>query len=163
MIDRIYRKWYNNCRWLKCERAGTGRQARLRGVCLWRTGSSPVARTKWTGAGIWSSKVRQSRFRPLFLCYSPSVQAVSRGLSLFIEKGHRKGKTEKTGCKNNRIYLFWTGDSHFVEDIFWFWIIKFLSNGIRLADNNFVPVIHNENTIDIWTPQVWTAMVFCYN
>ena len=27
-------------------------------------------------------------------------------LSLFIEKGHRKGKTEKTGCKNNQMYLF---------------------------------------------------------
>ena len=47
MIDRIYRKWYNNCRWLKCERAGTGRQARLRGVCLWRTSSSLVSRTKF--------------------------------------------------------------------------------------------------------------------
>ena len=31
----------------KCECAGTGRQARLRGVCLWRTGSSPVTRTKF--------------------------------------------------------------------------------------------------------------------
>ena len=29
----------------KCEHAGTGRQARLRGVCLWRVGSSPTART----------------------------------------------------------------------------------------------------------------------
>ena len=28
-----------------CECAGIGRQARLRGVCLWRTGSSPVTRT----------------------------------------------------------------------------------------------------------------------
>ena len=27
------------------ECAGTGRQARLRGVCSWRTGSSPVTRT----------------------------------------------------------------------------------------------------------------------
>ena len=33
---------------LTCECAGTGRQARLRGVCLWRTGSSPVTRTKKT-------------------------------------------------------------------------------------------------------------------
>ncbi len=30
---------------MKCEHAGTGRQARLRGVCLWRVGSSPTART----------------------------------------------------------------------------------------------------------------------
>ena len=29
----------------RCEHAGTGRQARLRGVCLWRVGSSPTART----------------------------------------------------------------------------------------------------------------------
>ena len=28
-----------------CEHAGIGRQARLRGVCLWRVGSSPTART----------------------------------------------------------------------------------------------------------------------
>ena len=31
---------------MECECAGIGRQARLRGVCLWRTGSSPVTRTK---------------------------------------------------------------------------------------------------------------------
>ena len=61
MIDRVYRKWYNNCRWLKCERAGTGRQARLRGVCLWRTGSSPVARTK---------KGWRNRCHPYFFQYS---------------------------------------------------------------------------------------------
>ena len=30
---------------MRCEHAGTGRQARLRGVCLWRVGSSPTART----------------------------------------------------------------------------------------------------------------------
>ena len=31
-------------KWIS-ESAGTGRQARLRGVCHWRTGSSPVSRT----------------------------------------------------------------------------------------------------------------------
>ena len=31
---------------MKRECAGIGRQARLRGVCLWRTGSSPVTRTR---------------------------------------------------------------------------------------------------------------------
>ena len=56
MIDRIYRKWYNNCRWLKCERAGTGRQARLRGVCLWRTGSSPVSRTTKETSFVYQDK-----------------------------------------------------------------------------------------------------------
>lgn len=30
----------------KCECAGIGRQARLRGVCLWRMGSSPITRTR---------------------------------------------------------------------------------------------------------------------
>lgn len=30
---------------IACECAGTGRQARLRGVCLWRMGSSPITRT----------------------------------------------------------------------------------------------------------------------
>ncbi len=35
---------YNIQRWL-CASAGTGRQARLRCVCLRRTGSSPVSRT----------------------------------------------------------------------------------------------------------------------
>ena len=42
------------------------------------------------------------------------------------------------GCKNNQMYLFWTRDSHFVECSFWFWVHKFLPNGIRPADNNFV-------------------------
>ena len=42
------------------------------------------------------------------------------------------------GCKNNEMYLFWTGDSHFVECSFWFWVHKFFPNGIRPADNNFV-------------------------
>ena len=38
--------WYNNSViGIICECAGIGRQARLRGVCLWRTGSSPVTRT----------------------------------------------------------------------------------------------------------------------
>ena len=32
---------------LLCEYAGTGRQARLRGVCLWRMGSSPITRTSF--------------------------------------------------------------------------------------------------------------------
>ena len=31
----------------ECASAGTGRQARLRGVCLWRTSSSLVSRTKF--------------------------------------------------------------------------------------------------------------------
>ena len=44
-----------------CASAGTGRQARLRCVCLRRTGSSPVSRTslppsyKWVGAFIYLS------------------------------------------------------------------------------------------------------------
>ena len=42
---------------LKCERAGIGRQARLRGVCLWRTGSSPVARIKNYIIGVDSKEV----------------------------------------------------------------------------------------------------------
>ena len=36
------------------ECAGTGRQARLRGVCLWRTGSSPVTRTRFVFYLVWS-------------------------------------------------------------------------------------------------------------
>ena len=40
-----------------CECAGIGRQARLRGVCLWRTGSSPVARIKNYIIGVDSKEV----------------------------------------------------------------------------------------------------------
>ena len=36
--------WYHVSQVIR-ECAGTGRQARLRGVCLRRTGSSPVTRT----------------------------------------------------------------------------------------------------------------------
>ena len=42
------------------------------------------------------------------------------------------------GCKNNQMYLFWTVDSHFVGSSFWFLFNKFIPNGIRPADNNFV-------------------------
>ena len=45
-IDNCWDRWYNCKRWL-CASAGTGRQARLRCVCLRRTGSSPVSRTNW--------------------------------------------------------------------------------------------------------------------
>ena len=44
-IDNCWDRWYNCKRWL-CASAGTGRQARLRCVCLRRTGSSPVSRTR---------------------------------------------------------------------------------------------------------------------
>ena len=36
-----------------CECAGIGRQARLRGVCPRRTGSSPVTRTKNPNPTVW--------------------------------------------------------------------------------------------------------------
>ncbi len=58
---------------LKCECAGIGRQARLRGVCLWRTGSSPVTRTRLSLDAIrvrtlfYFRKVRDTRLeQPLF-------------------------------------------------------------------------------------------------
>ena len=43
-LDNPSFECYNIQRWL-CASAGTGRQARLRCVCLRRTGSSPVSRT----------------------------------------------------------------------------------------------------------------------
>ena len=57
---------------------------------------------------------------------------------LFYRNENQKAKNRKMGCKNNQMYLFWTGDSHFVECSFWFWVNKFIPNGIRPADNNFV-------------------------
>ena len=42
-------------------------------------------------------KNEKSRFRPLFLCQNPSVQAIFRGLSLLIEMGHKKVKKQKDG------------------------------------------------------------------
>ena len=36
----------------------------------------------------------------------PSVKAIFRGLSVFIEMGHQKAKNRKMGCKNNQMYLF---------------------------------------------------------
>ena len=51
---------------------------------------------------------------------------------------HRKAKNRKMGCKNNKMHLFWTGNFHFVETSLWFFVNKFLSNGIRSVDNNFV-------------------------
>ena len=52
---------------------------------------------------------------PLFLCYKPSVQAIFRFI-LFYRKGTSKSKNRKTCCKNNKIYLFRTEDSHFVNE-----------------------------------------------
>lgn len=40
------------------------------------------------------------------------------------------------------MYLFWTGASHFVEGFFWSWVNKFIPNGIRPVDNNFVTPSH---------------------
>ena len=57
---------------------------------------------------------------------------------LFYRNENQKAKNRKMGCKNNQMYLFWTGDSHFVECSFWFWVNKFIPNGIRPADNYFV-------------------------
>ena len=48
----------------------------------------------------------------------PSVKAIFRGLSVFIEMGHQKEKNRKMGCKNNQMYLFRTRNSHFNEDSF---------------------------------------------
>ena len=36
---------------------------------------------------------------------------------------HQKAKNRKIGCKNNQMYLFLTGNSHFVECSFWFWVL----------------------------------------
>ena len=52
--------------------------------------------------------------------------------------GYRKAKSRKTCCKNNQMHLLWTGDSHFVGSSFWFLFNKFIPNGIRPVDNNFV-------------------------
>ena len=41
-----------------------------------------------------------------FSMRKPSVKAIFRGLSLFIEMGHQKAKNRKMGCKNNQMYLF---------------------------------------------------------
>ena len=56
--------------------------------------------------------------------------------------GHQKAKSRKTCCKNNQMYLSWACDSFFAECSFWFWVNKFLPNGIRPADNNFVTPSH---------------------
>ena len=53
-----------------------------------------------------------------------------------------KSKNRKTCCKNNKMYLSWTGDSHFVECHFWFLLNKFIPNDIRPADNSFVTPSH---------------------
>ena len=44
--DYIMKRLRQCCPGFICESAGTGRQARLRCVCLWRVGSSPISRTK---------------------------------------------------------------------------------------------------------------------
>ncbi len=41
-----------------------------------------------------------------FSMRKPSVKAIFRGLSLFIEMGHQKAKNRKMGCKNYQMYLF---------------------------------------------------------
>ena len=46
-VDKTVFLLYN--KQVVCECAGIGRQARLRGVCLWRMGSSPITRTKKEG------------------------------------------------------------------------------------------------------------------
>ena len=53
-----------------------------------------------------------------FSMRKPSVKAIFRGLSLFIEMRHQKAKNRKIGCKNNQMYLFLTGNSHSNEDSF---------------------------------------------
>ena len=73
-----------------------------------------------------------------FSMRKPSVKAIFRGLSLFIEMGHQKAKNRKMGCKNYQMYLFRTRNSHFVGSPFWFLFNKFIPNGIRPEDNNFV-------------------------
>ena len=65
--------------------------------------------------------------------------------------GYRKAKSRKTCCKNNQMYLFWTGDSHFVGSSFWFLFNKFISNDIRPADNNFeCPRPIRTSRYDLW-------------
>ena len=104
MIDRVYRKWYNNCRWLKCERAGTGRQARLRGVCLWRTGSSPVARTK---------KGWRNRCHPDFFQYSCGFPGFSGPIfqnrptvDVQPQKEQKQQKPPSCYCSGRRFFHF---------------------------------------------------------
>ena len=81
--------------------------------------------------------MRQSRFRPLFYAKTQRLSHFSRFIS-FYRNETSKSKNRKTGCKNNQMYLFWTGDSHFVECSFWSWVNKFIPSGIRPVDNNFV-------------------------
>ena len=45
-------------------------------------------------------KDETSRFRPLFLCRKPRIQATFSWLSPFVEMGHPKRKMEKSKCKN---------------------------------------------------------------
>ena len=52
----------------KCGSAGIGRQARLRGVCPWRTGSSPVCRTILVRLNGCSPL--KARIYGLFSCFS---------------------------------------------------------------------------------------------
>ena len=68
----------------KCGSAGTGRQARLRGVCPRRTGSSPVCRTK--------EKPETTRFQGFFFCLF-LVLCVVCALLIFIQKKSRLVKT----------------------------------------------------------------------
>ena len=63
------------------------------------------------------------------------------------------------GCKNNQMYLFWTVDSHFVGSSFWFLFNKFIPNGIRPADNNFVTPSHQAEPGR--NPRSWFSLLFC--
>ncbi len=71
---------------LFCESGGTGRRARLRGVWFYRTGSSPVSRTKLPANGViyyfaWQTK-ENHWFSPLLL--RDCVMVARQTLTLFV-------------------------------------------------------------------------------
>ena len=83
-----------------CASAGTGRQARLRGVCCMTYGfKSRLAHHLNRGRNL-EFKSETSEFRPLFLYCGPCVLADFEGLLLWTKMGHRKIKIRKLPCKN---------------------------------------------------------------
>ena len=110
-----------------------------------RKGCHDFSETSWhilkQGPKFGTQKWDKPDFDLFFYVKTQRLSHFSRFIP-FYRKETSKSKNRKTCCKNNKMYLSWTGDSHFVECHFWFLLNKFIPNDIRPADNSFVTPSH---------------------